>query len=126
MTATPPTEYDSDSVSSLIEDFFSGWGPDGDPIPDREPLNVEDCLIEMIHYVEIHNLEYMFGSTYEEQRRVLLPQAEIASQLPLKLKYIKTDLAISLVVMSLYDLAILIGRCISRGHFRISTLKNNS
>ena len=86
MMATPPTEYDSDSVSSLIEDFFSGWGPDGDPIPDREPLNVEDCLTEMISFVEKHKLEAMFGSTYEEQRFILRRQAEIASQLPLKIE----------------------------------------
>lgn len=71
-----------------------------------------DCLEQMVQFVKIHNLRSIFGtgSDDEELENILRPLAEIASQLPMKLNYINDELSLQLSVMSLYDLAVLIGR----------------
>ena len=62
-----------------------------------------------------HNLQFIMDNhlsdhDLEEQLR---PQAEIASQLPSKLPFpVKRELMMQLAIMSLYDMAVLIGRCI--------------
>ena len=76
------------------------------------PLKVEDCLEKMIEFVYSHDLRPILGRDLsdEELREQLLPQAKIAAKLPINLAYVNRELAMSLAVLSLYDLAVLIGK----------------
>ena len=93
---------------------------------DAQPLGVEDCLNYMINFVKTEQLNFIVGNglSDEDLRRQLRPRAEIAAQLPVKLRYISPELVMPLAVMGLYDLAVLIGGCIFCGHFHIPILKN--
>ena len=66
----------------------------------------------MIQFVKTHNLIPIFGKDLsdEELEYILRPQAETASKLPMKLDDIKRELLMQLIVMSLYDLVVLVGR----------------
>ena len=66
----------------------------------------------MIDFVKEHNLLPIIGGEgwSDEQLEVhLRHQAEIASQSPTKLSYVNRELMMQLAIMSLYDLAVLIG-----------------
>ena len=68
------------------------------------------CLEEMVQFVITHNLQPIFGKYLKEElESILRPQAEIASQLPMKFGYINEELSMQLAVMSLYDLIVLVG-----------------
>lgn len=82
-----------------------------------QPLDVDDCLIHMLNFMK--KRLYCFirtGLSDEEFIRQLQPLAEIASQLPVRLRYVSPELALPLSVMCLYDLVVLVGRCISHCH----------
>ena len=114
------------SISNLIDVFFSETNPDGTVmIRSAEPLDIQVCLTEMIRFVRVHRLEAIFGYSNEELEVRLLPQAQIISQLSVKLRYINSQLAMPLAIASLYDLAVLVGRCIS-WVTSVSTLKDNN
>ena len=89
-----------------------------------KPLDVENCLNHMVNFVKKEKLDCIIGNglSNEELIRKLHPQAEIVSQLPIKLRCLSSELALPLSIMSLYDLVVLAGECISRGHFHILTL----
>ena len=89
---------------------------------------MQDCLKQMINFVKAQNLRYILGDglSDEELETQLLRQAKIASQLPIKLAYVNRELVMQLVIISLYDLVVLVGVCISRGHFYTPTLRNKS
>ena len=76
-----------------------------------KPFKVKDCLNRMLVFVEAHDLRRIFGEdlTDEQLRQQLLPQAKIAAKLPINLPYIDRGLMMDLVVLCLYDLAVLIG-----------------
>ena len=78
---------------------------------DAQPLDVDDCLNYMLNFVKREQLDSIVGSglSDEDLRRQLRPQAEIAAQLPIRSRYFSARLAMSLVVMGLYDMAVLIG-----------------
>lgn len=78
--------------------------------PNAQPLKVQDCLDQMTIFVEKNKLQPIFGNG-EDLREKLLAQAKFASQLPLKLDFVNRELVMHLAVLSLYDLAVLIGRC---------------
>ena len=65
----------------------------------------------MMQFVKAHDLKRILGEhlTDKELREQLLPQAEIAAQLPINLKYVNRELVMNLAILSLYDLAVLIG-----------------
>lgn len=81
------------------------------------PLEVEDCLTYLVNFVKMHELEYIIGRGVclddEGLRERLYPEAVIAAQFPVKLRHISSELAMPLTILCLYDLAVLIGRCIS-------------
>ena len=80
------------------------------PLKPLKPLRAEDCLKKMVESVKSHNLEAIGrGMTNEELEAELRPQAEIAANLPLNLAYVTRELAMNLAILSLYDLAVLIG-----------------
>lgn len=78
---------------------------------DPKELDVEDCLRKMVKFVKAHGLKAILGRTLsdEELREKLRPQAEVAAKLPIKLKYVNRELAMNLAILTLYDLAVLIG-----------------
>ena len=110
--------------SNPIDDFFDVTHLN----PDAQPLDVDDCLNYMLNFVKTEQLHFIFGNSVsdEDLMRQLRPQAENAAQLPVRLRYVSPGLAVPLVVMGLYDLAVLIGGCIFYGHFYIQTLENKS
>lgn len=93
-----------------------------------KPLEVKDCLKQMIDFVKTQKLQFILGKglSDEELENQLRPLAETATQLPIRLGYFSRELVMPLVILSLYDVIILIGRCLSRGHFHTPTLKNKS
>ena len=109
--------------SNPIDDFFDVTHLN----PDAQPLDVDDCLNYMLDFVKTEQLHFIFGNSLsdEDLMRQLRPRAEIAAQLPVKLRY-DPALVMPLVVIGLYDLAVLIGGCIFCGHFYIPTLENKS
>ena len=82
----------------------------------------------MVEFVKAHNLQPIIGEGWsdEELEVHLLHQAEIAAQSPTKLDYVNRELMMQLAIMSLYDLAVLIGRCISYDLFCIPDLGDES
>ena len=109
--------------SNPIDDFFDMTHVN----PDAQPLDVDDCLTYMVNFVKTEQLGFVVGNglSDEDLRKQLRPQAEIAAQLPVKLRY-DPALVMPLAVMGLYDLAVLIGGCIFYGHLYIPTLENKS
>lgn len=92
------------------------------PLPDpglgsSKSLKVQDCLKQMMDFVKEHNLPPIFGNdwSYEQLEKHLRHEAEIVSQPLKKLSYVSRELMMQLAIMSLYDLAVLIGMCTSRG-----------
>ena len=75
------------------------------------PLQVEDCLNSMLAFVKAHDLSRIIGEdlTDKQLRQQLLPQAEIAAQLPINLTYVYRELVMNLAILGLYDLVVLIG-----------------
>ena len=74
----------------------------------------------MVDFVKKNNLQPIIGGescSDEELEARLRPQAEVASLSPTKLPHVTREMIMQLAIMSLYDLAILIGGYISRGHF---------
>jgi len=65
----------------------------------------------MVKFVETRDLKRIFGEdlTNEQLRQQLLPQAILAAQLPNNLKYVTREDIMNLAILSLYDLAVLIG-----------------
>ena len=114
-----------------------GYPPQRDPIDEffdvtkvgkyAEQLDVDDCLHYMLNFVKREQLDSIVGDGLDDECliRKFRPRAEIAAQLPLSLN-INQQLAFSLGVMGLYNLAVLIGGCIFCGHFHIPTLENKS
>lgn len=90
-----------------IDEFFDVAGV-------SETMGAGYCLNHMMNFVREEQLGFIIGGglSDEELRRQLRPQAEIVSQLSTKSKYIGSKLALQLSIMSLYDLAVLIGRYI--------------
>lgn len=85
-----------------------------------KPLDVQDCLKQMMDFVKEHNLQSIIGGdgcSDEQLEAQLRPQAKVASLSPTKLRHVTREMIMQLAIMSLYDLAILIGGYISRGHF---------
>jgi len=74
-------------------------------------LKVSDCLNKMMQFVKAHDLKRILGEdlTDKQLKQQLLPQAEIAARLPINLKYVNRELVMHLAILSLYDLAVLIG-----------------
>ena len=107
-----------------IEEFFDVAHVD----EDAQPLDVDDCLDYMLNFVKTEQLDFIVGNGLSDDalRMQLRPQAEIAAQLPVRIRYVSAGLAMPLAVMGLYDLTVLIGGCTSCGHFYILTLENKS
>ena len=115
-----------------------GYFHQGDPIDeffdvthvdeDAQPLDMDDCLNYMLNFVKTEQLDFIVGNGLSDDalRMQLRPQAEIAAQLPVRIRSVSPGLAMPLVVMGLYDLAVLIGWCIFCRHFHIPTLENKS
>ena len=77
-------------------------------------------------FVKKHKLQRIIGDGWSDQEleRHLRPQAETATQSPVKLGRISPELVMHLAVMSLYDLAVLIGRfLVVTPYFNILNLK---
>ena len=79
--------------------------------PDAQRLDVDDCLNYMVNFVKKEQLDFVVGNglSDEDLKRQLRPQAEIAAELPVRLRYVSPELVMPLAVMGLYDLAVLIG-----------------
>ena len=94
-----------------------------DKVPGVKEFRVEDCLKRMLEFVMKHNLRHIIGKgsnltakqwgdkelVDKKLREQLQPQAEIAAKLTSKLAYINRELTMNLTILSLYDLAVLIG-----------------
>ena len=119
-----PFSVDSSQNSDLINAFFDTENVGGS----ANDLDVEDCLKVMMNFVRVERLDLLTGLDDDDDvlERQLRPQAEIAAQLPVNLRYVSPELAMPLAVMGLYDLAVLIGGCIFCCHFHIPTLENKS
>ena len=92
---------------------------------DAQILGVDDCLMLMLNFITLYAGSFITDSMSHiiDLKRIYHPQAEIASQLPLRLPYFDPKQTNMLSVITLYDLVVLIGRCISHGHFDIPPLK---
>lgn len=73
----------------------------------------------MVRFVRAHDIWPILSrnlteaETDSEVRQKLLPLAEISSIIPINLPWLNRELAFSLGLLNLYDLAILIGRNIA-------------
>lgn len=94
-------------------------------------LEVDDCLTNMVNFVLKHGLSLLYGvdlnaedlkgvrekdlseakaADLEYLRERLRPEAKAAAQLHVKLPYVNRELAMILAILSLYDLAVLVGK----------------
>ncbi|KAF8419520.1 hypothetical protein EV426DRAFT_576873 [Tirmania nivea] len=108
------TDATSPKIPLSPSSIASGFGGNA-RMNKPKPLKVEDCLNKMLEFVKDHDLRPILGRdlTDEELREHLLPQAKIAAQLPINLKYVNRELVMQLAILSLYDLAVLIDDSIS-------------
>lgn len=102
---------ENDRWGDVVDEFFDAKASEY-----TEPLDMGDCLYSMINFAKKENLYYFLGNGLDSEeliRQQLVPQAKIACELPITLGYFTPQLAMTLSVVCLYDLVVLVGRCIS-------------
>ena len=110
-TVVPPKKPTGDdhSIAHLIHEFFDTEHVD----KHAKPLDVDDCLKCMMDFVKMQKLEGLFRLSEAHLMEHLREQAIKASKLPLKLRFFSSELAMPFALLGLYDLVVLVGRCIS-------------